>query len=53
MDIFHTKECEFCNLKFVDADFKTHYKDCHEEAEEINPSNMCIEVACDEVFAGE
>ena len=30
MDIFHTRECEICNLKIADADFKTHLKDCHE-----------------------
>ena len=30
MDIFHTKECEICNQKIADADFKTHLKDCQE-----------------------
>ena len=30
MDIFHTKQCEICNQKIADADFKTHLKDCQE-----------------------
>ena len=30
MDIFHTKECEICNQKIADADFKIHLKDCQE-----------------------
>ena len=30
MDIFHTKECEICNQKIADADFKMHLKDCQE-----------------------
>jgi len=31
MNIFYIKECEICNLKITDADFKKHLKDCHEE----------------------
>ena len=30
MDIFHTKECEICNQKIADADFKKHLKACQE-----------------------
>ena len=30
MDIFHTKECEICNQKIADADFKMHLKACQE-----------------------